>query len=108
MEHPMSDDAQKPTAPALPTLKLKPKAHKQGTKPSAKSTAKSAAKPTAKHGSKADISKAKPKSENQFKSEKQSKPDTQSMLKSRQICYELLCAVEERSQLDHALTAQKI
>ncbi len=103
----MSDDAQKPTAPALPTLKLKPKAHKQGTKPSAKSTAKSAAKPTAKHGSKADISKTKPKPEKQFKSEKQSKPDTQSMLKSRQICYELLCAVEEGSQLDHALTAQE-
>ena len=29
------------------------------------------------------------------------------MLKSRQICYELLCAVEEGSQLDHALTAQE-
>ena len=76
----MTDEAPKPKAPELPTLTLKPKADKPG--------AKARPKPMAKGGAKRDT--AKPKDKPKAKSAKQAKPDTQSMLKSRQICYEIL------------------
>ena len=91
----MSDDAPKSVAPKLPTLKLKSK----GNKPDAKARPK----PTNKRGPKPETGKANSKP----KTAKQPKSDTQSMLKSRQICYEILCAVEAGSQLDHVLTAQE-
>ncbi|MGB2234532.1 MAG: transcription antitermination factor NusB, partial [Candidatus Puniceispirillum sp.] len=93
----MSDDTPKPKAPELPTLTLKPKADKPG--------AKARPKHMAKGGAKRDT--AKPKAKPKTKPAKQAKPDTQSMLKSRQICFEILCAVEAGSQLDHALTAHE-
>ena len=94
----MNDDAPQKAAPELPTLKLKPKINNTGVK----SGAKPRSKPMAKHGAKPDTAKTKAHTK-----PKQEKPDTQSMLKSRQICFELLCAVEEGSQLDHALKAQE-
>ncbi|MBT6122870.1 MAG: MFS transporter [Candidatus Puniceispirillum sp.] len=98
----MNDDAPQKAAPELPTLKLKPKTNKTGAKTGVKSGAKPRSKPMAKHGAKPDTAKTKAHTK-----PKQEKPDTQSMLKSRQICFELLCAVEEGSQLDHALKAQE-